>query len=61
MDQLDWKLLSEKIVIEQCEQMRKLICEKLQIDCRLEDENSLVRRYIMTFAKYVAEKWRNNV
>lgn len=61
MDQLDWKLLSEKIVIEQCEQMRKLICEKLQIDCSLEDENSLIRRYIMTFAKYVAEKWRNNV
>lgn len=61
MDQLDWKLLSEKIVIEQCEQMRKLICEKLQIDCSLEDEDSLVRRYIMTFAKYVAEKWRNNV
>lgn len=66
LDQLEWKLLSEKIVREQCEQIRKLICERLVIDYDLKIEREktleyLLERYILTIVKYVAEKWGSNV
>lgn len=66
LDQLEWNLLSEETVKEQCEQIRKLICDKLQINYELEEKeektlNYLLGRYIMTFVKYITEKWGNNV
>ena len=66
LDQLEWNLLSEETVKEQCEQIRKLICDKLQINYELEEKkeeilNYLIGRYIMTFVKYITEKWGNNV
>lgn len=58
LDQLEWKLLSEKTVREQVEQIRRLICDQLEIDYTLEEkETHLIERYIMTLVKYITEKW----
>lgn len=61
LDQLEWGLLSEKCVREECEEIRELICNRLGIDYDLEDGeiSSLRERFILTLVKFTEEKWED--
>lgn len=58
LDQLEWKLLSKKIVKQHCSQIKKMIMESLGLNIeKIEEEDNLIESYKDIFVKYMEEKW----
>lgn len=62
LDQLQWELLSEEVVREECHKIGDIICENLEIT-RVKTTNTqdvtenLIEDYVMIFVGYSIEKW----
>lgn len=62
LDQLEWELLSEKIVKEHCYEIKKMIMKKLELILeKIEKIDNLIENYEDIFIKYMTEKYESNI
>lgn len=57
LDQLEWELLSKKIVSEHCKIIRELIAQKLEVVFETKEEKDFIEEYLEIFVKYMEQKW----
>lgn len=62
LDQLEWELLTEKVVKEHCYEIKKMIIKKLELSLeKVEKIDNLIENYEDIFIKYMIEKNESNI